>query len=199
MIDQEASDQKQKSLPYISEHYAEDERVGQPDKYRGIHLVVSRKAVHLDKHFKGFEKFRVFQFCRRFAEVGVMVVLHNDKYFIVILDLFKEFFHVVVGHPAAQDVVVFLVVFHPCCQFTDIKVIGQFFQPVFRGYKLRSPVGEHLSGFLVQIFNLQINPGNFPFQRLVSIGRRSLKLVFQLNPFKMKGPEDRVNFLCLAR
>ena len=50
-------------MPYISEHYAEDERVGQPDKYRGIHLVVSRKAVHLDKHFKGFEKFRVFQFC----------------------------------------------------------------------------------------------------------------------------------------
>src|SRR5699024_9677422 len=122
VVDQGASDEKEEPLSHISEHGAEDKGVGQSDEHGRIDLVVSGEPVHLDKHFKGSEDLRVFQLGRRFSKVSVMVVLNDDKDLVVILDLVKEFLHVVLGHPSAEDVVVFLLILHAGGQLPDIKV-----------------------------------------------------------------------------
>ena len=125
MIDQKSADQEQEPLAHISEHDAEDEGVGDAHEYGRVHLIVGGQAVHLDKHFKWFEKLRILQFGRRFSEVGVVVVLNDNEYFVVVLDFFDEFLHVVFRHPSAENVIVFLIVFHPGRELAHVKVVGK--------------------------------------------------------------------------
>ena len=134
VVDQGASDQKEEALAHIAEHGSEDEGVRKPHKHGRIHLIVRGQAVHLYKHFKGLEYFRIIQLGRRFPEIGIVVILHDDEDFIVILDLFKEFLHVVFRHPAAEDVIVFFLILHARRKFPDVKVVGKLFQPVHGGY-----------------------------------------------------------------
>ena len=108
----------------IAEHDSENERVGQPYEYRRIKFVMGGKAVHLDEHFKRLEQLRVLQFGGRFPEVGVVVVLHNDKDLVVVLHLFYKFFNIILCHPSAENVVIFLIIFHTRRKFAHIKVVG---------------------------------------------------------------------------
>ena len=140
MIDQGAADEKEQSLSYISEHDSENKGVGQSDEHGGIDLVVCRKPVHLNKHLKRFEQFRVFQLGGRFSEVGVVVILDDYEHFVVVLNLFQEFFYIILRHPSAEDVVIFFVILHSGGKFTDVEVVGKFFQTVLCSYELRRPV-----------------------------------------------------------
>ena len=64
-VQKETSDKKQKSLSCITEHGSENEGVGDGNEPGWIHLAISGKTVHLDIHFKWFEKLRVLQLCWR--------------------------------------------------------------------------------------------------------------------------------------
>ena len=56
-----------------------------------------------------------------------MVILHDNEDFVVILDLFKETIHIIFCHPAAENIVIFLILIHTGRHFADIEIIGQFF------------------------------------------------------------------------
>ena len=177
VVDQGAADQEEEPLPHIPEHDTEDEGVGQADENSRVHFIMCGKPVHLHKHLKGFEDLRVFQLCGRFPEVCVVVVLHDDKYFVVVFDFFHEFLYVVFRHPAAEDVILFLVVLHAGRQLADVEIIGELFQAVPGRHQLRRAVREHLSRLFVQVVDLKVHPGDLPLQRLVGIGRRPFELV----------------------
>ena len=126
-----------------------------------------------------------------------MVVLNDDKDLVVILDLVKEFLHVVLGHPSAEDVVVFLLILHAGSQLPDIKVIGQLLEPVLRGDELRSTVGEHLSGLLVEILDLKVDSGDLTVELLIGVSGTSFKFILQLDPLKVERAEYGVHLLRL--
>ena len=105
-------------------------------------------------------KASILQFGRRFSEVGVVVVLNDNEYFVVVLDFFDEFLHVVFRHPSAENVIVFLIVFHPGRELAHVKVVGKLLQTVPGGDELGRPVGEHLAGLFVQALDLQVHPGD---------------------------------------
>src|SRR5699024_2818544 len=49
-IKERSADHEAQSLPHVAEHGAEDKRIGQSHKDRRVHLVIRRKAVHLNIH-----------------------------------------------------------------------------------------------------------------------------------------------------
>ena len=127
MIDKGAADQEEKPLPHVSEHNAEDEGVCQSHENGRVHFIMCREPIHLDKHFKRLEDLRVFQLRGWLSEISVVVVLNDYEYLVVILDFFQEFLHIVLRHPSAEDIVVFLVIFHSGGEFAHVKVVGQLF------------------------------------------------------------------------
>ena len=78
-----------------------------------------------------------------------MVVFDNDKDFVIIFDFFQKLFYIIFCHPTAEDIRVILAVFHPGSHLTDVKVLGEFLQTVFRCNELWSSVRKHLSGFFI--------------------------------------------------
>ena len=63
---------------------------GDSNKNSRIDLVVSRKSVHADEHFKWFEQLRVLQLDRRISKISVPVFFHDNKYLVIILDFFHK-------------------------------------------------------------------------------------------------------------
>ena len=128
-----------------------------------------------------------------------MVVLNDNEYFVVVLDLFDEFLYVVFCHPSAENVIVFFIVFHPGRELANVKVVGKLFQTVPGGDELGRPVGEHLAGLFVQVLDLQVHTGDLALQGLVCVCGRSLEVIFELDPFEMQGTEYGVHLLCFRR
>ena len=85
MIDQRSRNDKEQPLPHIPEHGSEDKGIGDPHKHGGIHLAVGRKSVHPHKHFKRFEKLRIFQLGWGLSKIAVMVVFHHDEDLVIVL------------------------------------------------------------------------------------------------------------------
>ncbi len=127
VIDQCPTDEKEKSLSDISEHDSENKGVGQSDKYSRVHLIVGGKSIHLNEHFKRLEKLWILKLGRRLTEVSIMVIFNDNEDFVIIFDLFKKTIHIILCHPAAENIVIFLILIHTGRHFADIKIIGQFF------------------------------------------------------------------------
>ena len=151
---------------------------------------MSRKSVHLYIHLKWFEQFRVLQFGWRLAKV----IFHNNKDFLVILDLIKEFGDVILCHPSAQNVEIFLVILHARRKFTNVKVVGQFFQTFLRRDKLRSAFCQHFCRFFIQIPNLIFHLADLTVETHKCFRRRTVKSALQRYPLKMKRAEYRIDF-----
>ena len=199
MINKRSSDEKNQSLSHISEHDTEDQGVCDSHKQSRIKLIMCRQPVHLHKHLKWFEKLRILQLCRRLSKIRIMVIFHNYKDLIVILNLFYKLIHIVFCHPAAENIIIFFIIFHSCGQLTDIKVIGEFFQTIFGCDKLRRPVGKHFPCLLIQIAELPGDLRVFPVQRTICLLWRSLKLILEFDSLKMERPEYSVHFLRFRR
>ena len=127
--------------------------------------------------------------------MGLTVVYDHNKDLVVVCDILLELFQIPLGHPSAQDIVVFLIVLHPCGHLADIKVIGQLFQTLFRCHKLGCPRGKQLRGFLFQLFDLVHIFADLTLQLVVGISRSSLKVIRQRDPFKVQGTENGIGLL----
>ena len=94
---------------------------------------MSRKSIHPDKHLERLEKLRIFKLCRRLPKKLLSVFLHHDEYLVIILCFFQEFLYVLLAHPAAENIIILLlVVADPCGGPSNIKVIGQLLQTFLR-------------------------------------------------------------------
>ena len=78
-VKQKASEKETESLSHVSEHEAEEEGIGDADQYGWVDLVIGRKAVHLDKHFKRLKQLWIMKLCRRSAYDIVVVILHDAE------------------------------------------------------------------------------------------------------------------------
>ena len=64
-VEQIAAKNKAGTLAHIAKHDSKHKSIGQCHKLGRIQFIVSRQAVHTDKHLKRFEDTSVFQLCRR--------------------------------------------------------------------------------------------------------------------------------------
>ena len=186
MVNQCSHNDKQKSLAYIAEHHSEDEGIGDSHKKGWVNLIVGRQPVHTDEHLERLENLRVFQFCRRFSEVAVMVVLHDNKNLVVLLRFRHKLFDVLFCHPTAEDIVIFFFIFHPGRHLTDVEIVSKLFQPLLRPHKLRGFLFQHLRRFFIQVINFLLDFIHFLQKLLACFLRRSFVLRRNLNPLKMK-------------
>ena len=99
-IQDSANCKEAEALAKISEHGSEYKCIGQCHEHGRVHLIVSRKSVHLDKHFKWFKYLRVLKLCRRITKILVSLIFDHDTDLIVILSLSKKRIYILFTHPA---------------------------------------------------------------------------------------------------
>ena len=148
-IQDRTADKEQQSLTDIPEHGAEDKAVHDTDKNGRIHFTALGKSVHLDEHFKWFEKLWILKLGRRFSKILFPVLFYYDINFVVSLSLFDKCIGIFFRHPAAENIVFFLLVcLGSCRKFTDIEVIGKTFQLDSCTEQPRSILTEHFLTFI---------------------------------------------------
>ena len=87
-VQEQSSDKEQEPLACITEHGSEDKGVGDGNEPGGVHFTVSRKSVHFYIHFKGLEKFWIFQFGWRLMvlvvlrRIGIFSVYQAEDFFV---------------------------------------------------------------------------------------------------------------------
>ena len=104
-IKQETTDKEQQSLPHITEHCTENKGISQCHKPCWIHLVIGRKTIHFDVHFKWFKQFRVLQFGRwllvdAWLQMFVLFTVNNAENAAVVFDIILERMGIFLCHPS---------------------------------------------------------------------------------------------------
>ena len=163
-VKQKAAEQEAESLSHVSEHEAEEEGVGDADQHGRIDLIIGRKAVHLDKHFKRLKQLRVMKLCRRSAYDVVMVILHDAEGLFVVRYLLLERLGVLFTHPAAQNIEGIDVLLRAGRQLPDIKVCGEGGKLLIGGQKLIALAAQHLGHLTVYRVDIRLKRGDLVLQ-----------------------------------
>ena len=198
-IKEEAAQQKHQSLAHISEHGAEDERIGQSHEHGRVQLIVGRKAVHLHIHFKRPENLRILQLRRRCAENVVMIVLHHHEGLLVVFDLLLEGVRLFFRHPAAENVEDVVLLLGQSGEFADIEACGPLLQELHGSRQLIGVLRCHRGNPLVELLQLPVQIRDPLLQGLPGLAGRAIILVRQKDVLKMHGGIDRVNLICHGR
>ena len=125
LIKEQSSYSQEKPLSHISEHNSENKGVGDRYKDGRIHFVIVRKPIHLYIHLKRLEDLRILQLCGRFAVDLIFIILYYTEEICVIFNIFHKSGRVFLGHPPAEDIESFLMLFYTGGYFPHIKIGGQ--------------------------------------------------------------------------
>ena len=198
-IKEEAAQQKHQSLAHISEHGAEDERIGQGHEHGRVQLIVGRKAIHLHIHFKRPEDLRILQLRRRCAENIVMIVLHHHEGLLVVFNLLLAGVRLFFRHPAAENVEDVVLLLGQSGEFADIEACGPLLQELHGSRQLIGVLRRHRGNPLVELLQLPVQIRDPLLQGLPGLAGRAIILVRQKDVLKMHGGIDRVNLICHGR
>ena len=156
---------------------------------------MGRKSIHPYKHLKGLEELRVLKLCRRISKELLPILFHYHEHFVIIFRLLQERGYICFSHPAAEDIIVLLIVsfFQPRCHLPDIKVIGEFLQPLLCSQQLGGMASHQFLDLLIYCIDLLIRAVDILLQAFAS--QRGCPDIFAGNgyPLKVKGIEHGIH------
>ena len=104
-------DKEQCPLSEISEHGSEYQCICECHKHSRIHLIGRRKSVHLNKHLKRFEEFRILELGCWLSKEFFFILLDHCHNSVIVFNLFQELLHIRFTHPSTDHVMTIFVFF----------------------------------------------------------------------------------------